>query len=55
MRDPAQFAHLEDHLAAFPEGLLLMEDDIPAVTFFNVCRSKGRQGNKSKIVLLDLD
>lgn len=45
VRDQAQFARLESHLAAFPDVPLLTEDHVTAANFFNLCRSKGIQGS----------
>lgn len=44
-------AHLETHLAAFPDISLLMEDYVTAAKFFNVCRSKGVQGSNTDFLI----
>jgi predicted nucleic acid-binding protein len=51
VRDAAQFACLEGHLAAFPDLPLLAEDYVTAATFFNMCRSKGIQGSNTDFLL----
>ena len=51
VRDRTQFAHLEKHLAAFPDIPLLMEDYVTAAKFFNVCRSKGVQGSNTDFLI----
>jgi predicted nucleic acid-binding protein len=51
VRDPAQFARLEDHLAAFPDLPLMAEDHVTAAKFFNLCRSKGIQGSNTDFLI----
>ncbi len=51
VRDRAQFARLETHLAAFPDVPLLTEDYVTAAKFFNVCRSKGVQGSNTDFLI----
>ena len=51
VRDQAQFARLETHLAAFPEVILLTEDYVTAAKFFNMCRAKGIQGSNTDFLL----
>lgn len=51
VRDRAQFARLETHLAAFPDAPLLMEDYVTAANFFNLCRSKGIQGSNTDFLI----
>lgn len=51
VRDPAQFARLETHLAAFPDLPLLTEDYVTAANFFNLCRSKGVQGSNTDFLI----
>lgn len=51
VRDRAQFARLETHLAAFPDIPLLTEDYVTAAKFFNVCRSKGIQGSNTDFLI----
>lgn len=51
MRDHAQFAHLEPHLAAFPDVLFIAEDYVTAAKFFNLCRSKGIQGSNTDFLI----
>jgi predicted nucleic acid-binding protein len=51
VRDQAQFARLETHLAAFPDVPLLTEDYVTAANFFNVCRAKGIQGSNTDFLI----
>lgn len=51
VRDQAQFARLETHLAAFPDVLLLTEDYVTASNFFNLCRAKGIQGSNTDFLI----
>jgi predicted nucleic acid-binding protein len=51
VRDRAQFARLETHLAAFPDLPLLTEDYVTAANFFNLCRSKGIQGSNTDFLI----
>jgi predicted nucleic acid-binding protein len=51
VRDPAQSARLEGHLAAFPDLPLLTEDYVTAAKFFNLCRSKGIQGSNTDFLI----
>ena len=51
VRDQAQFARLETHLAAFPDVMLLTEDYATAAKFFNLCRSKGIQGSNTDFLI----
>ena len=51
VRDAAQFARLEGHLAAFPDLPLLTEDYVTAAKFFNACRSKGIQGSNTDFLI----
>ncbi len=51
VRDAAQFARLEGHLAAFPDLPLLTDDYVTAAKFFNVCRSKGIQGSNTDFLI----
>ncbi len=51
VREAAQFARLEGHLAAFPDLPLLIEDYVTAAKFFNVCRSKGIQGSNTDFLI----
>jgi predicted nucleic acid-binding protein len=51
VRDAAQFACLEEHLATFPDLPLLTEDYVTAAKFFNVCRSKGIQGSNTDFLI----
>jgi predicted nucleic acid-binding protein len=51
VRDQAQFAQLETHLAAFPDVLLLTEDYVTAANFFNLCRSRGIQGSNTDFLI----
>lgn len=51
VRDQAQFARLEAHLAAFPDVMLLTEDYVTAAKFFNLCRSKGIQGSNTDFLI----
>ncbi len=51
VRDQAQFARLEMHLAAFPDVPLLTEDYVTAANFFNVCRAKGIQGSNTDFLI----
>ena len=51
VRDRAQFARVETHLAAFPDVLLLTEDYVTAANFFNLCRSKGIQGSNTDFLI----
>ena len=51
VRDRAQFARVETHLAAFPDVLLLTEDYVTAANFFNLCRAKGIQGSNTAFLI----
>ena len=51
VRDQAQFARLETHLAAFPDIMVLTEDYVTAAKFFNLCRAKGIQGSNTDFLL----
>ena len=51
VRDKAQFARLETHLAAFPDIPLRSEDFVTAAKFFNLCRSKGIQGSNTDFLI----
>lgn len=51
VRDQAQFARLETHLAAFPDVLLLTEDYVTAANVFNLCRAKGIQGSNTDFLV----
>jgi len=51
VRDQAQFARLEAHLAAFPDVPLLTEDYVTGAKFFNLCRSKGIQGSNTDFLI----
>ena len=51
VRDPAQFARLESHLAAFPDLPLRAEDYVTAAQFFNLCRTKGIQGSNTDFLI----
>lgn len=51
VREQAQFARLEAHLAAFPDLSLLTEDYVTAAKFFNLCRSRGIQGSNTDFLL----
>jgi predicted nucleic acid-binding protein len=51
VRDPAHFARLEEHLAAFPDLPIMTEDHVTAAKFFNLCRSKGIQGSNTDFLI----
>lgn len=51
VREAAQFARLEGHLAAFPDLPLLAEDYVTAAKFFNVCRSNCIQGSNTDFLI----
>jgi predicted nucleic acid-binding protein len=51
VRDQAQFARLEAHLAAFTDVPLLSEDYVTAAKCFNLCRSRGIQGSNTDFLI----
>jgi predicted nucleic acid-binding protein len=51
VRDQAQFAKLDAHLAAFPDLPLITEDYVTAAKFFNLCRAKGIQGSNTDFLI----
>ena len=46
-----QFNHLKNHLRAFPDLELKMEDFELAADFFNTCRKKGIQGSNTDFLI----
>ena len=46
-----QFNHLKNHLRAFPDLELKMEDFEFAADFFNTCRKKGIQGSNTDFLI----
>jgi predicted nucleic acid-binding protein len=51
IREASVFAHLRDHLAAFPDEPLTTSDYELAAEFFNACRAKGLQGSNTDFLL----
>lgn len=51
VRDTAQFARLETHLAAFVDLPLTPKDYVTAAQFYNLCRAKGIQGSNTDFLL----
>ena len=51
IRDESQFKKLENHLTAFPDLDLTMEDYVAAAQFFNLCRAKGIQGSNTDFLI----
>lgn len=45
VKNPEQFNHLKDALAAFPDEPLSTQDFERAAEFFNLCKAKGIQGS----------
>jgi predicted nucleic acid-binding protein len=51
IREPAQFERLRDHLRAFPDTQLTIEDYEQAAAFYNDCRTKGVQGSNTDFLI----
>ena len=51
VRDTAQFARLETHLAAFVDLPLTAEDYVTAAKFYNLCRARGIQGSNTDFLI----
>ncbi|MBI4729870.1 MAG: PIN domain-containing protein [Acidobacteria bacterium] len=51
IRREQQFQTLRDHLRAFPDIRLGMEDYEEAASFFNRCRAKGVQGSNTDFLI----
>ena len=51
VREDAQFARLEKHLAAFPDLHLPTDDYVTAAKFYNSCRTKGVQGSNTDFLI----
>ena len=51
VREDAQFARLEKHLAAFPDLHLTTDDYVTAAKFYNSCRTKGVQGSNTDFLI----
>ena len=51
LRESAQFERLENHLAAFPDLPLEMDDFVTAAKFFNTCRANGIQGSNTDFLI----
>jgi len=51
MRDESQFRRLENHLAAFPDIDLTIDDYVTAAKFFNLCRARGVQGSNTDFLI----
>ena len=51
IRDESQFRRLENHLTAFPDINLTIEDYVVAAKFFNLCRTRGIQGSNTDFLI----
>jgi len=51
IRDAAAFDRLRDHLRAFPNVAVTIDDHEQAAAFFNTCRGKGVQGSNTDFLL----
>jgi predicted nucleic acid-binding protein len=51
IRERAHFDALRDHLRAFTDTAITVEDYEEAASFFNQCRSKGLQGSNTDFLI----
>lgn len=51
IKERAQFERLRDHLRAFPDTPLELDDYEEAASFFNRCREKGIQGSNTDFLM----
>jgi len=51
IKERPQFERLRDHLRAFADTPITVEDYEEAATFFNQCRSKGLQGSNTDFLI----
>jgi len=51
IKERAQFDRLRDHLRAFPETEITLDDYEEAASFFNRCRAKGLQGSNTDFLI----
>jgi predicted nucleic acid-binding protein len=51
VRERAHFDRLRDHLRAFPDTEVTMDDYEEAASFFNRCRAKGIQGSNTDYLI----
>ena len=51
LKEPAQFDRLREHLRAFSDSPMTMEDYEEAASFYNLCRTKGIQGSNTDFLI----
>lgn len=51
LREPAQFDRLRDHLRAFSDTHITVEDYEEAASFYNRCRARGLQGSNTDFLI----
>ena len=51
IKERSQFERLREHLRAFPDTEVTVEDYEEAASFFNTCREKGIQGSNTDFLL----
>jgi predicted nucleic acid-binding protein len=51
IQDQAQFDRVEEHLSAFVDLPLTMQDFVLAAKFYNLCRAKGIQGSNTDFLI----
>lgn len=51
MRDESQFRRLENHLTAFPDIDLTIDDYVTAAKFFNLCGARGALGSNTDFLI----
>ena|ERR1051325_10050825 len=54
IKERAQFERLRDHLRAFANTPIAVEDYEEAASFFNLCRSRGLQGSNTDFLICAL-
>src|SRR5437762_6955163 len=51
LKERAQFDRLREHLRAFSDSPMTMEDYEEAASFYNLCRTKGIQGSNTDFLI----